>query len=136
MFLRARPLARSLPSRRWPASRRWIQYTAYNAHPETPTRLTNILADDTPLPVQVSRVDENGILLEDGLRIKGSCIFYEGKVFLWDVGGEDGPTGSRPVVTKEALGFFDVVIPRPGTRIAMTRSYTLTKSWYLQKSSY
>jgi NADH dehydrogenase [ubiquinone] 1 alpha subcomplex assembly factor 3 len=73
-----------------------------------------MLADDVPPPVQVSRVDEDGILLEDGLRIPGPCIFYEGKVFLWDLGYADGRSGSRKLVTKEAFGMFEAVLPRPG----------------------
>ncbi|KAJ7506574.1 DUF498-domain-containing protein [Mycena galericulata] len=71
------------------------------------TSLTNILASDTPLPVQVSSVSEEGILLEDGLLLPAACIFLDGKVFLWDV--PESVTQWR----REHLVMLEVVVPKP-----------------------
>ncbi|EAU82712.1 hypothetical protein CC1G_08869, partial [Coprinopsis cinerea okayama7 len=74
---------------------------------------TNILADDTPPPVQVSSISEDGIQLEDGLQISGPTIFLEGRVFLWDVPpvgeGKDRWKGW----TEEHFELFDTVVPAP-----------------------
>ena len=77
---------------------------------------TNLLADETPPPVQVSSVSEDGIHLVDGLKIPGPCVFLEGKVFLWNVPevsgqGKDAWKGW----TEDHLELFDTVIPTPGT---------------------
>lgn len=74
---------------------------------------TNLLADATPPPVQVSSIGEDGIRLADGLTIPAACIFLEGKVFLWDIPqSKDIPwSGWRT----EQFEIFDVVIPKPGT---------------------
>ncbi|KAJ7130961.1 NADH dehydrogenase 1 alpha subcomplex assembly factor 3 [Mycena filopes] len=76
-----------------------------------PTSLTNILASEIPLAVQVASVSEEGIYLEDGLHLPAACIFVDGKVFLWDV-------------PESHLAMFEVVVPRPeivilGTGIEM-----------------
>ena len=72
------------------------------------TSLTNILASDTPLAVQIASVTEEGILLEDGLLLPAACILLDGKVFLWDVPDKTTQWG------REHLAMFEVVVPRPG----------------------
>ncbi|KAJ7228163.1 DUF498-domain-containing protein [Mycena pura] len=71
------------------------------------TSLTNILASDTPLAVQIASVTEEGILLEDGLLLPAACILLDGKVFLWDVPDKTTQWG------REHLAMFEVVVPRP-----------------------
>ncbi|KAJ7167752.1 DUF498-domain-containing protein [Mycena filopes] len=83
-----------------------------------PTSLTNILASEIPLAVQVASVSEEGICLEDGLHLPAACIFVDGKVFLWDVPESVTQWG------REHLAMFEVVVPRPeililGTGIEM-----------------
>ncbi|KAF5371316.1 hypothetical protein D9758_004205 [Tetrapyrgos nigripes] len=68
----------------------------------------NILADETPPPVQVSSITNGGIQLADGLILPSSCIFLEGKVFLWDV-----PTTLWKDWTKDHFEVFEVVVPKP-----------------------
>ncbi|KAF8165753.1 NADH dehydrogenase 1 alpha subcomplex assembly factor 3 [Crassisporium funariophilum] len=90
-----------------------------NIHQTRVTRdrsFTNFLADDNPPPVQVSSISENGIVLADGLLIPGSCLFLEGKVYLWDVpeipkakGKEERWSGW----SEERFQIFDVVTPKP-----------------------
>lgn len=70
---------------------------------------TNILAGDTPPPVQVGSVTSDGIRLADGLVIPSACIFLEGKVFLWDT-----PSKLWAGWTKEHLEIFEVTAPKPG----------------------
>ncbi|KAJ7167737.1 DUF498-domain-containing protein [Mycena filopes] len=72
-----------------------------------PTSLTNILASEIPLAVQVASVSEEGIYLEDGLHLPAACIFVDGKVFLWDVPESVTQWG------REHLTMFEVVVPRP-----------------------
>lgn len=79
---------------------------------------TNLLADDNPPAVQVSSISSAGIQLVDGLLLPGSCIFLEGKVFLWDVPATNA--GSKVKEErwrewdKELFEVFEVVNPRPG----------------------
>ncbi|KAK7470119.1 hypothetical protein VKT23_001560 [Stygiomarasmius scandens] len=68
----------------------------------------NILADEQPPPVQVSSITSGGIQLADGLIIPSSCLFLEGKVFLWDV-----PTTLWDGWTKDHFEVFEVVVPKP-----------------------
>ena len=79
---------------------------------------TNFLADDNPLPVQVSSLSDNGILLADGLLIPGACIFLEGKVYLWDIPQLKTNTRISQETwngwAEERFQIFDVVTPRPG----------------------
>ncbi|KAL0950071.1 hypothetical protein HGRIS_010075 [Hohenbuehelia grisea] len=69
---------------------------------------TNMLADDTPLPVQVDSITDEAIYLQDGLVIPSPCMFLEGKVFLWNV-----PSALWEGWSKEHFGIFEVVAPRP-----------------------
>jgi NADH dehydrogenase [ubiquinone] 1 alpha subcomplex assembly factor 3 len=78
---------------------------------DRPTVFTNILAGDTPPPVQVSSVTPDGIQLADGLVIPSACIFLEGKVFLWDV-----PSTLWTGWSQEHFEIFEVVAPKPGIR--------------------
>ncbi|KAF8889895.1 DUF498-domain-containing protein [Infundibulicybe gibba] len=71
---------------------------------------TNILADDTPPPVQVNSITSAGIQLADGLLLPSPCVFLEGKVFLWDIPSAHQDTWD---VRKEHFELFEVVIPRP-----------------------
>ncbi|KJA29588.1 hypothetical protein HYPSUDRAFT_222987 [Hypholoma sublateritium FD-334 SS-4] len=78
---------------------------------------TNLLADDNPPAVQVSSISSAGIQLVDGLLLPGSCIFLEGKVFLWDVPATNA--GSKVKEErwrkwdKALFEVFEVVNPRP-----------------------
>ncbi|KAF7332582.1 NADH dehydrogenase [ubiquinone] 1 alpha subcomplex assembly factor 3 [Mycena kentingensis (nom. inval.)] len=69
--------------------------------------LKNILASDAPPPTQIASVSPAGILLEDGLLLRGASIFLDGKVFLWDVPDSVTDWG------REHLALFEVVAPRP-----------------------
>ena len=71
--------------------------------------LTNILAGEVPPPVQVKSVSSAGIHLQDGLLLSSSCIFLEGKVFLWDV-----PPTLWQGWSKERFELFELVVPKPG----------------------
>ena len=90
-------------------------------HP-TPTlrdrSFTNLLADDNPPAVQVSSISSAGIQLVDGLLLPGSCIFLEGKVFLWDVPATNAGSKVKEERwrewNKELFEIFEVVNPRPG----------------------
>lgn len=84
-------------------------HTTRPAHEREHVHLTNMLAGDVPPPVQVHSISERGIQLADGLILPSSCIFLEGKVFLWDV-----PNTLWEGWTKEHLEIFDVVVPKPG----------------------
>ncbi|ETW84162.1 hypothetical protein HETIRDRAFT_247083, partial [Heterobasidion irregulare TC 32-1] len=70
--------------------------------------LTNILAGEVPPPVQVKSVSSAGIHLQDGLLLSSSCIFLEGKVFLWDV-----PPTLWQGWSKERFELFELVVPKP-----------------------
>lgn len=71
---------------------------------------TNILADqDSPPPVQVASISEEGIQLSDGLLLRSACVFLEGKVFLWEV-----PQNLWEGWGPEHLELFEIVIPKPG----------------------
>lgn len=74
---------------------------------------TNFLADDNPPPVQVSSLSDNGILLADGLLIRGACIFLEGKVYLWDTPELLKTQKIWDTWAEERFQIFDVVTPRP-----------------------
>ncbi|KAF8645515.1 hypothetical protein AX16_007799 [Volvariella volvacea WC 439] len=87
------------------------QHTLRGLHTSLACRdksFTNILADDTPPPVQVKSISEEGIQLSDGLLIPSACVFLEGQVFLWDV-----PQTSWQSWSKEYFELFEVVVPRP-----------------------
>ncbi|KAJ7130981.1 NADH dehydrogenase 1 alpha subcomplex assembly factor 3, partial [Mycena filopes] len=93
-----------------------------------PTSLTNILASEIPLAVQVASVSEEGIYLEDGLHLPAACIFVDGKVFLWDVPESVTQWG------REHLTMFEVVVPRPeililGTGIEMAHPQPSFRSY-------
>ncbi|KAJ7129145.1 NADH dehydrogenase 1 alpha subcomplex assembly factor 3 [Mycena epipterygia] len=110
MSLRLLPRLLSRPCYSYPAARtlclkRPIHTTSRLR--DSHTSLTNILASDTPLAVQVSSVSENGILLEDGLLLPAACIFLDGKVFLWDVPESVTQWG------REHLAMFQAVVPKP-----------------------
>ena len=79
---------------------------------------TNLLADDSPLPIQVSSISDNGILLADGLLIPGACIFLEGKLYLWDTPELNTNMRTSQEIWRawreELFQIFDLVTPRPG----------------------
>jgi hypothetical protein len=127
-FLRVapHPISRSQPFAR---STRWLsknfQPTSLtvdrNLHTTVIRRdrsFTNLLADDNPLPVQVSSFSDRGIRLADGLLIPGACIFLEGKVYLWDTPELNTKTGMTQEIWRawgeERFQIFDLVTPRPG----------------------
>ncbi|KAJ7571804.1 NADH dehydrogenase 1 alpha subcomplex assembly factor 3, partial [Mycena floridula] len=68
----------------------------------------NILAGDSPPPVQVSSISQKGIQLADGLLLPSSCVFLEGQVFLWDV-----PSSLWDGWKTDHFELFDVVVPKP-----------------------
>ncbi|KAG7097482.1 hypothetical protein E1B28_004824 [Marasmius oreades] len=70
--------------------------------------LINILEGDVPPPVQVNSITDQGIKLTDGLVIPSSCIFLEGKVYLWDV-----PMSFWDGWEKDHFEVFELVVPRP-----------------------
>ncbi|KAG8929731.1 hypothetical protein FRC02_005120 [Tulasnella sp. 418] len=74
--------------------------------------LTNILDDVPAPPIQVRRMTEDGIELMDGLLLPSSCIFLNGRVFLWEVPDmiKDGRWNEW---NKDMFEIFDVIIPKP-----------------------
>lgn len=76
---------------------------------QIPTALNNILAGGPAPLTQVKTVSPEGIHLQDGRIIPSSCIFLDGKVFLWDV-----PQTLWDGWTNERFQVFDVVVPKPG----------------------
>jgi len=65
----------------------------------------------------VSSLSDNGILLADGLLIRGACIFLEGKVYLWDTPELKTNTRITQEIWRawgeERFQIFDIVTPRP-----------------------
>lgn len=90
-------------------TRRALSCTPVSRSGDVPTHFTNILAGANMPAVQIKNVTQEGIQLEDGLILPSSCLFIEGKVFLWNV----PPTpweGWKP----EHFEIFDTVVPKPG----------------------
>ncbi|KAG9051457.1 hypothetical protein FS837_006633 [Tulasnella sp. UAMH 9824] len=89
------------------------QYRALHATRPTAAGLTNILEDrdSPPPPVQVKRITGDGIELMDGLLLPSSCIFLNGRVFLWD--GPDLKDGKWDGWSKDRLAIFEAVVPKP-----------------------
>ncbi|KAK7032056.1 hypothetical protein VNI00_013425 [Paramarasmius palmivorus] len=99
------------------STRSFLHRPHRHLHTTTPRRngprkepFVNILSDSDlpPPPVQVTRVDEGGIHLADGLVVNGGCVFLEGEVFLWDVAG-----AGEGEWKKEWFEVFEAVKPRP-----------------------
>ncbi|KAL0070201.1 hypothetical protein AAF712_002691 [Marasmius tenuissimus] len=88
----------------------------------------NILEGDVPPPVQVNNITANGIQLTDGLVIPSSCIFLEGKVYLWDT-----PMSFWDGWAKEHFDVFEVVAPRPEILILGTGKTTLQPPPYIRE---
>lgn len=76
---------------------------------DRPTHFTNILAGANFSAVQIKNVGPEGIHLEDGLIIPSSCLFIEGKVFLWNV-----PPAPWEGWKPEHFEVFDTIVPKPG----------------------
>ncbi|OBZ70083.1 NADH dehydrogenase [ubiquinone] 1 alpha subcomplex assembly factor 3 [Grifola frondosa] len=70
--------------------------------------LTNILAGGDAPAVQVKTITSAGIQLADGLILPSSCIFLDGKVFLWKV-----PEKLWEGWGEEHFELFDTVVPKP-----------------------
>lgn len=123
----ARALRRPLTPRslifgisRFPALSYRSLHSSPNHRDDNWQRLTNILADDNPPPVQVKAMSNAGIELADGPLIPGACIFLDGKIFLWDV-----PPMLWKGWAEERFEMFEVVVPRPG---AYSTDVTLSAS--------
>ncbi|KAG8863836.1 hypothetical protein FRB96_007673 [Tulasnella sp. 330] len=67
-----------------------------------------------PPPVMVKRMTDAGVELIDGLLIPRSCIFLDGRVFLWDA-SPPPKGGNLSHLTKDMFEMFEVVVPKPGT---------------------
>lgn len=87
--------------------------------------LTNLFdADDQGARprIQVSKLNDEGFHLSDGLVIPGGVVFVENRAFLWDVDpvGVDELSGrgkwKEEGWTKERFAIFEMVVPRPGER--------------------
>ena len=70
--------------------------------------------------IQVSKLNDEGFHLSDGLVIPGGVVFVENRAFLWDVDpvGVDELSGrgkwKEEGWTKERFAIFEMVVPRPG----------------------
>ncbi|KAG8906863.1 hypothetical protein FRB99_005923 [Tulasnella sp. 403] len=95
--------------------------------------LTNLLDEiGAPAPpVQVKRMTTDGIELVDGLLLQSSCIFINGRVFLWNV--PQVKEGSWSGWTKEMFEIFDVVIPKPEVLLFGTGNAPLPLSQELRQ---
>lgn len=86
--------------------------------------LPNILEDDN-IPIRISKVTPNEIILADGLVIPPSCIFLNGKVFLWNPPRID-PMAAMPngkgweEWSNDIWALFELVSPRPGMLTLLT----------------
>ncbi|GMK56497.1 hypothetical protein CspeluHIS016_0303370 [Cutaneotrichosporon spelunceum] len=100
-------------------------------HASTPARsgLTNLFeAGDNP-PLSVSKLDERGFHLSDGLLVPGGLVFADGRAFLWDV---DPPADSKGGMaaawagwSPERFAVFERVVPRPEILLFGTGSRVL-----------
>lgn len=83
--------------------------------------LTNLF-DDTARPrVAVTKLNDQGFVLSDGLIVPGGVIFVDNRIFLWDVDPPkvDNLTG-RGIWDdwkEDRLSVFETVLPRPGERL-------------------
>ena len=76
---------------------------------ESPSTLYNIL-EGGPVPTtQVKTVSPQGVHLHDGRIIPSSCIFLDGKVFIWNV-----PQTLWEGWNKDHFQLFEMVVPKPG----------------------
>ncbi len=71
--------------------------------------LHNILAGGASPSTQVKTINAEGINLADGRIIPSSCIFLDGKVFLWQT-----PETFWDGWGTEHFEVFDAVVPKPG----------------------
>ena len=125
MLSRLFPLSRPLL---YQIARRTFHQARVARDTGTPTAFTNLLASDSPPPVQVSSITPSGILLADGLILPSACIFLEGKVFLWDV-----PKKLWDSWTEEHFEIFEVVVPKPGECPLIFQKFNLKNSFGRQK---
>ena len=124
-------LPRLLPPFRpllYQATRRTFHQARAARDTRTSTAFTNLLANDSPPPVQVSSITPSGILLADGLILPSACIFLEGKVFLWDVPGKLWDSWKE-----EHFEIFEAVVPKPGECLLISQKVNLKNSSGHQK---
>ena len=117
---RSQPFARSIcwSSKKFQPSSTTVDRNLHTTVIRRDRSFTNLLADDNPLPIQVSSFSDNGIHLADGLIIPGACIFLEGKVYLWDTPELNTNMHTTQEIWRawkeERFQIFDLVTPRPG----------------------
>lgn len=101
--------------------------------------MTNLF-DDTARPrVAVTKLNDQGFHLSDGLIVPGGVIFVDNRIFLWDV---DPPKvdkltgrGMWDEWKEDRLSVFETVLPRPGeTESQPNRSQELNSA--LQRFCY
>lgn len=77
----------------------------------------NILEDDS-LPIRAVKVTPTGINLADGLVVPPTCIFHDGKVFVWTPPPVD-PMSAMPngkgweAWNNDVWSLFELTSPRP-----------------------
>jgi NADH dehydrogenase [ubiquinone] 1 alpha subcomplex assembly factor 3 len=91
-------------------------------HTSTPVRsLQNIFETAERPSLAITKFNDKGFHLTDGLVIPGGVVFVGGQVMLWDVdppvgtgGGKGGIESAWKGWTKERFKVFESVSPRPG----------------------
>lgn len=90
--------------------------------------LTNLFdaADNQGRPrIAVTKLNDEGFHLSDGLVIPGGVIFVDNRAFLWDVDpvGVDELSGrgkwGEEGWSRERFKVFEMVVPRPGERVCV-----------------
>lgn len=81
--------------------------------------LTNLFEAAEVPPLAISKLNDKGYLLSDGLIVPGGCIFAGGRALLWDVDPPKGNGSEGLAAAWEGWGVdrfkvFEVLVPRPG----------------------
>lgn len=97
----------------------------------------NILEDDN-IPIRVSNVSKDEIVLSDGLVLPPNCLFLNGHIFTWNTPVvkmmEAMPNGRGwEGWTNDIWSIFETVTPRPGMCALLMRRYS--HSWYWANGS-
>ncbi|KAH8826405.1 DUF498-domain-containing protein [Flagelloscypha sp. PMI_526] len=119
--LRTSPISRTALRRALSSTSR-LRMESPPQHPHqqaAPSGLWNMLESDIPLPIQVKTTGLDGIHLVDGLKIRGPCLFLEGRVWLWDVPPTVPSWGAKQEDQdahgwkREQFEILDTLVPKP-----------------------
>lgn len=85
----------------------------------------NILEDES-LPIRITQVSASGVRLADGQEYPATCIFLDGRAFVWSPPAVDKmkamPNGlGWEAWNNDLWSIFELTAPRPGTFMALIR---------------